>query len=166
MVKKQAVLEKLLNVIPGFHGYRKKEHLREDDKLIREYMVRILEEAIRDLCDALTYLAEYDFSTAEKFDSVMRELRLVTDKIRWAEHGYAPHYNIVKIQEEDLEKIREVDALLVEKVYKLRDFIGTIKNDAMMGNPLRDKIPEILRLINDIRSGLLEREKITRGWMS
>ena len=166
MVKKQAVLEKLLNVIPGFHGYRKKEHLREDDKLIREYMVRILEEAIRDLCDALTYLAEYDFSTAEKFDSVMRELRLVTDKIRWAEHGYAPHYNIVKIQEEDLEKIREVDALLVEKVYKLRDFIGIIKNDAMMGNPLRDKIPEILRLINDIRSGLLEREEITRGWMS
>lgn len=166
MVKKQAVLEKLLNIIPGFHGYRKKEHLREDDKLIREYMVRILEEAIRDLSDALTYLAEYDFSTAERFDNVMRELRLVTDKIRWAEHGYAPHYNIVKIQEEDLEKIREVDALLVEKVYELRDFIGTIKNDAMMGNPLRDKIPEILRLINDIRSGLLEREKIIRGWMS
>lgn len=166
MVKKQAVLEKLLNIIPGFHGYRKKEHLREDDKLIREYMVRILEEAIRDLSDALTYLAEYDFSTAERFDNVMRELRLVTDKIRWAEHGYAPHYNIVKIQEEDLEKIREVDALLVEKVYELRDFIGTIKNDAMMGNPLRDKIPEILRLINDIRSGLLERERIIRGWMS
>ncbi len=166
MVKKQAILEKLLNVIPGFHGYRKKEHLREDDKLIREYMVRILEEAIRDLSDALTYLAEYDFSTAERFDNVMRELRLLTDKIRWAEHGYAPHYNIVKIQEEDLEKIREVDALLVEKVEKLRDFIGTVKNDAMMGNPLQDKIPEILRLINDIRSGLLEREKITRGWMS
>ncbi len=166
MVKKQAILEKLLNVIPGFHGYRKKEHLREDDKLIREYMVRILEEVIRDLSDALTYLAEYDFSTAERFDNVMRELRLVTDKIRWAEHGYAPHYNIVKIQEEDLEKIREVDALLVEKVEKLRDFISTVKNDAMMGNPLRDKIPEILRLINDIRSGLLEREKITRGWMS
>ncbi len=166
MVKKQAILEKLLNVIPGFHGYRKKEHLREDDKLIREYMVRILEEAIRDLSDALTYLAEYDFSTAERFDNVMRELRLLTDKIRWAEHGYAPHYNIVKIQEEDLEKIREVDALLVEKVEKLRGFIDTVKNDAMMGNPLRDKIPEILRLINDIRSGLLEREKITRGWMS
>ena len=166
MAKKQAILEKLLNVIPGFHGYRKKEHLREDDKLIREYMVRILEEAIRDLSDALTYLAEYDFSTAERFDNVMRELRLVTDKIRWAEHGYAPHYNIVKIQEEDLEKIREVDALLVEKVEKLRDFISTVRNDAMMGNPLRDKIPEILRLINDIRSGLLEREKIIRGWMS
>jgi len=29
MVKKETVLEKLLNIIPGFHGYRAKEKLRK-----------------------------------------------------------------------------------------------------------------------------------------
>jgi len=166
LVKKKAILEKLLNIIPGFHGYKKKEYIREDDKLIREYMVRILTDAIRDLEEAIAYLAEYDFNTAERFDSVLRELRLITDKIRWAEHGYAPHYNIVKIQEEDLDKIREVDAGLVDDVEKLREFIASLKNDTMLGNPVRDKIRDALQLINSIKKRFLEREKIVRGWIS
>ncbi len=165
LVKKQAILEKLLNIIPGFHGYRKKEHIREDDRLIREYMVRILEEAQRDLSDALSILAEYDFSTAERFDSLMRDLRIVTDKIRWAEHGYAAHYNIVKIQEEDLEKMREIDAGLVEKVESLRDTAAKLRDDASMGNPVRDYIPLLMKSIREIRALLLEREKIIHGWM-
>ncbi len=165
LVKKQAILEKLLNIIPGFHGYRKKEHIREDDRLIREYMVRILEEAQRDLSDALSILAEYDFSTAERFDSLMRDLRIVTDKIRWAEHGYAPHYNIVKIQEEDLEKMREIDAGLVEKVESLRDTAAKLRDDASMGNPVRDYIPLLMKSIREIRALLLEREKVIHGWI-
>ncbi len=166
MVRKKAILEKLLDVIPGFHGYRKKEYLREDDRLIREYMVKILSEAIRDLQDAIAYVAEYDFTAAEKLDGiVLRELRLLTDKIRWAEHGYAPHFNIVKIQEGDLEKIKEVDAGLVDDVEKLRKAIEDLKNDSMLSNPVRDKIGEILKLIKSIREGLNEREKLVRGWM-
>ncbi len=165
MVKKKAVLEKLLDIIPGFHGYRKKEYIREDDRLIREYMVRVLTDAIRDLEEALSYLAEYDFSAAERFDNVLRDLRLVTDKIRWAEHGYAPHYNIVKIQEEDLNRIREVDAGLVDDVEKLREFMANLKNDAMLGNPVADRFRDALQLINSIKKGLMEREKIVRGWI-
>jgi hypothetical protein len=166
MVKKQAVLEKLLNIIPGFHGYRKKEYIREDDRLIREYLARLLDDAIRDLGDALSSLAEYDFATAERFDNVMRDMRIIADKIRWAEHGYQPHYNIVKIQEEDLEKMKEVDATLVEEVGKIRSIVEGIRKDAEMGNPVRDKIPVLSGEIGKVRQILLEREKIIHGWTS
>ncbi len=165
MVRKSTVLEKLLNILPGFHGYRKKEYIREDDRLIREYIVRILEDAIKNINDALTYIAEYDFTAAERFDNVLRELRLITDKIRWSEHGYAPHYNINKIREEDLEKIREVDGGLIDDAEKVKSFTETLLNDAMMGNPVRDRIPGLLKLIKDIRQALLEREKIIHGWI-
>ena len=166
MVRKEALLEKILNKIPGFRGYRQKEYLREDDRLIREYMVRILEEGLRSLSDAQTYIAEYDFTAAERLEIVMRDLRLVMDKIRWSEHGYAPHFNIIKIQEEDLEKIRELDLSLVEEIEKLRNILEEIRKDAMMSNPIRDKIPVILNAINSIRNKLIEREKILHGWMS
>ncbi len=165
MVRKEALLEKIMNRIPGFKGYRQREALREDDRLVREYLVRLLEEGIRSLSDALAYLAEYDFSTAERFENLMRDLRLLTDKIRWSEHGYAPHYNIYKIEQEDLTKILEIDSSLIDDVERLKNLLEEIKNDALMGNPVRDKIPEILRMINTIRQELMEREKIVHGWI-
>jgi len=34
-----------------------------------------------------------------------------------------------------------------------------------MYNPVAGKIPEIMRMIRTVRQALLEREKITRGWI-
>ncbi|MEM1679319.1 MAG: hypothetical protein QXJ56_06390 [Ignisphaera sp.] len=164
MVRRETALEKLLNILPGFHGYRRKEYIREDDRLVREYIVGILSGAIRDLEEAIANLAEYDFKAAELYDSVLRDLRAVADRIRWAEHGYAPHFNIIKIQEEDLGRIREVDAGLVDDVEKIRDFVMNIKRETLLRNPVRDRVPDLLKLLDDLRSRLLEREKIIRGW--
>lgn len=166
MVKKSALLEKLLNVLPGFHGYRRREYIREDDRLVREYLVKILSEAIRDLEESIVNLADYDFKAAEIYDSILRDLRTLTDKIRWAEQGYAPHFNIVKIQEEDLERIREVDGSLLDDVEKIREFTSNLKKDTIYRNPVRDRAPELVKLLDDLRTQLIEREKIVRGWAS
>jgi hypothetical protein len=165
MVRRSAALEKLLNILPGFRGYRKKEYIREDDRLIREYIVKILSEAARDLEEAIANLAEHDFKTAEIYDNILRDLRTVADKIRWAEHGYAPHYNIVKIKEEDLEKIREIDGGLVDDAEKIKSFVSDLKRDTVLKNPVRDRAPQLAQLISDLRSQLIEREKIVRGWV-
>lgn len=166
MVRKETVLEKLLNILPGFRGYRKKEYWREDDKLVREYLVRILSEAIRDIEEAITNLTSYDFGSAEIYDNVLRDLRTITDKIRWAEHGYAPHFNIVKIQEEDLKKIREIDGTLVDDVERIREFAANLKKDTIYRNPVRDKVLDLLKFLDEVRIQLIEREKIVRGWSS
>ncbi|MEL9940221.1 MAG: hypothetical protein QW348_02565 [Ignisphaera sp.] len=165
MVRRDALLEKLLNVLPGFRGYRKKEYVREDDRLVREYIVRVLTEAIRDLEEAIANIAIYDFGSAELFDSVLRDLRTVADRIRWAEHGYAPHFNIVKIQEEDLNRMREVDLSIVENAEKIREFAASVKRDSMLRNPVRERVQELVKLIDDVRAKLVEREKIVRGWV-
>ncbi|MCS7111598.1 MAG: hypothetical protein RMI45_03930 [Ignisphaera sp.] len=166
MVRREAALEKLLNILPGFRGYRRKEHLREDDRLVREYIVSLLSGAIRDLEEAIAGMAEYDFRAAELYDSALRSLRTVADRIRWAEHGYAPHFNIVKIQEEDLARIREVDAALIDDAERVKDFAVSVKREAVLRNPVRDRVSDLLKLIDDLRSQLVEREKIVRGWTS
>lgn len=79
MVRREAVLEKLLNILSGFRGYRRKEYIREDDRLVREYIVGILSGAIRELEEAIANLAEYDFKAAELYDNVLRDLRTVAD---------------------------------------------------------------------------------------
>jgi hypothetical protein len=82
MSRREYIFKKLLNILPGFRGYRKKEYVREDDKLVREYLVKVLTEAMRDLEDAIANIAEYDFKTAELSDNTLRDLRTVADKIR------------------------------------------------------------------------------------
>jgi hypothetical protein len=57
MSRREYIFKKLLNILPGFRGYRKKEYVREDDKLVREYLVKVLTEAMRDLEDAIANIA-------------------------------------------------------------------------------------------------------------
>lgn len=165
MTRKKAVLERLLDVLPGFKGYRQKEYLREDDRLIREYITKILSDAVRNIEDIVSKLVEYDYKTAEIYDEILRDLRLVTDKIRWAEHGYTPHFYITKILEEDLEKLREVDGGLVEYAEKIRGFTENLKKDVLLKNPVRDRAVELFELINEFKKQLGEREKVLRNWM-
>jgi len=164
MSRREYIFEKLLSILPGFRGYRKKEYVREDDKLVREYLVKVLTEAVRDLEDAIANIAEYDFKTAELFDNTLRDLRTAADKIRWAEHGYSPHFNIVKVREEDLAKMRDIDSSLVENVEKIRDFVSDIKKESLLKNPVRDKVQDLVKLLDDVKVKLVEREKVLKGW--
>ncbi|MHA1798041.1 MAG: hypothetical protein ACTSVY_06290, partial [Candidatus Helarchaeota archaeon] len=46
-------LEKLLKIIPGYHGYKNKEERRETDELVRKKAMRELEGAENKLIEAL-----------------------------------------------------------------------------------------------------------------
>jgi hypothetical protein len=165
MSRRKAVLEKLLDVLPGFKGYRRREYVREDDRLIREHIVKILMDAVRSLEDSISMLVEYDYKAADLYNEILRDLRLVMDRVKWAEYGYAPHFNIFKIDLGDLEKMKEIDGGLVDDAEKILDFIGNLKKDVLLKNPVRDKAPELIKLIDEFKQLLGEREKVIRGWM-
>ncbi len=165
MTRKKTVLERLLDVLPGFKGYRQKEYIREDDRLIREYITKILSDSVRNIEDVVSKLVEYDYKTGEIYNEILRDLRLITDKVKWAEHGYSPHFYITKILEEDLEKLREIDSGLVEHAEKIRDFTENLKKEVLLKNPIRDKTIELVKLIDEFKKQLGEREKVLRNWM-
>ncbi len=164
MSKKKTVFERILDYIPGFHGYRRKEFLREDDRLVRDYLVRVLTEAIHALEDVEAFIVDRDYPTVERLDEIMRDLRKLMDEIRWAEHGYAPHYNISKVREEDLMKLVDFDASLVEDVNGLKAFIEEMRDDAFKGNPVREKIYELYNRIKKLQDTWLKRAEIICGY--
>ena len=166
MVREKKWLEKLMDHIPGFRGYREREYIREDDQLLREYLSNEVEKAIHKLNEAVSNLSVYDFNTAEKLDSLVRECRLLMDKIRWAIHGYAPHYNIVKIDEEDLNKIREIDNKLVEHVKELEKLSDEILKNTRLGNKIDGEMRRLLDLFESIREVLDSRDEVVSGWVS
>ena len=166
MVRERKWLEKLMDFIPGFKGYRKREYIREDDQLLREYLSNEMAKSIHKLDEAVSNLALYDFTSAEKLDSLVRECRILMDKIRWAVHGYAPHYNIVKIKEEDLNKIRDIDDKLIEYVEKLDKISSEILKNTRLGNKIDSEMRDLLNLFESFREVLNSRDDIISGWVS
>jgi len=164
LAKEKTVLERLLELIPGFHGYKAKEYLREDDQRVREYVYRVLLEGVRRLEDAIARAASYDFRSADALNELLRDLRIAMDKIRWAEHGYAPHYDIAKIREDDLEKIRSLDEQLIPVAVGIKSKCDEVLSESMLGNPLDPKVGELRKLIARLRELILEREKLIREW--
>ncbi len=164
MTRKSTLLEKILDRIPGFSGYRKREKIREDDRIIRSYIVSILENAIKYIEDAQASLVDINYDRAVALDNLLRRLRLLTDKIRWAPHGYQPHYYIVKIEEQDLEKLRSVDAEIIGLVEQLAGIASKIADKAASGQvPDPRDLGGVNDLIKKIHGLLEERNKILMG---
>lgn len=163
MSKKFSWLEKLELYIPGFSGYKKRELIREDDRLLRNYLAKLLIDAKNFLEDAASIIVESNFPLARKINILASNVRLICDKLKFAESGYAPHYNIVKIDIPDLEKMRNCDEELVSVVNDILSLAKNIRDSAPTSNvkdELINKINSDISVVNDI---LDKRFKILRG---
>ncbi|MEM2813104.1 MAG: hypothetical protein QXO74_02815, partial [Candidatus Methanomethylicia archaeon] len=85
MSKKFTWLEKLELYVPGFSGYKKRELIREDDRLLRNYLVKLLTDAKNYLEDAASIISEFDFTLARKINVLASNVRLICDKLKFAE---------------------------------------------------------------------------------
>lgn len=161
--KKFTWLEKLELYIPGFSGYKKRELIREDDRLLRSYLVKLLTDAKNYLEDAASIMSEYDFTLARKINILASNVRLICDKLKFAESGYAPHYNIVKVDIHDLEKIKSCDEELVSIVNDILDLSKSVKDSASISTVKPELISKINENISKINDVLDKRLKILRG---
>lgn len=161
--KKFTWLEKLELYVPGFSGYKKRELIREDDRLLRNYLVKLLTDAKNYLEDAASIISEFDFTLARKINVLASNVRLICDKLKFAESGYAPHYNIVKVDIPDLERMKSCDEELVSIVNDILDLSKSIRDSASTStikSELISKINDNIAKVNDV---LDKRFKILRG---
>jgi hypothetical protein len=156
-------LEKLELILPGFSGYKKRELVREDDRLLRGYLVKLLTDAKNYLEEAASIMSEYDFTLAKKINTLASNVRLASDKLRFAESGYAPHYNIVKVDLPNLEEMKRLDEELVSIVNEILNLSKNVKEAASVSTvkvELLNKISEYLSKVDDIMG---RRIKVLRG---
>ncbi len=126
MGKETSIWEKLELVVPGFHGYKKKELLREDDRLVRAKVAEILAGARRELERALQRCAMVNCNMLMAIEDMRKRLVMLEGKVKHAEAGYAGFFDRVKIKEKELEKLIEYDAKMIELAEGIRDKAGAI----------------------------------------
>ena len=136
--------KKILGKIPGFSGYMERQNRRDSDKLLRETVASRFEEQWQRV-SALQrdFIGQGEISYLDDLESAAIQLRTFADRVRRARRGYSGLFDAVKINEEELAKLYQYDAAMLE----LADEVGrAIDNvEATVGS---DGLPAAIRNLN------------------
>ncbi len=149
-------------IIPGYHGYKQKEIRRESDKLVRDQLVKQLQNAKKDL----TSIQEDAVSSAPdlvgKLEDMLAELDTFLKKIQYADYGMGGLFDSEKIKEPELEKLIEFDKSTIETVMSLTAGIKELGSGLAEGGA--DKIKQLRSFIKDAIKYYGQRDEFIRGW--
>lgn len=160
----ERLLEKLARMIPGYGGYKDKELRREADKAQREYLSRRLRQQKEELQSQEGDMANRGFLDAlGETDRTARRLERAMDRIRFASYGYAGFFDLVKVREDELDRLYEHDASLLEEVEQIASKISELEVSSASEEDLRGSIKELDTLIAQLDRKLSEREDLLRG---
>ena len=118
---------RLLDLLPGFKGYREREERRQADKLLRDHLVGLIDGERSKLQHA-----EADLSRAGKvaqvgtLDRSVGQLTKWRDKLHYADYGYTGWLERPPINEPELDKLYQYDASLQDAITALGEKVAAV----------------------------------------
>src|SRR5262245_23040560 len=125
-------IERLSSKIPGYSGYVERERRRDIDKLHREHLADRLRGLKTPLTEVMRKLSQSGGRLFEVgvVDSAIKKLDHLENRVRFASYGYSGFFDVVKIQEQQLDSIYKFDLALVEHVDKIEAKLSELKTQA------------------------------------
>jgi hypothetical protein len=164
--KSLGTLEKLELFIPGFRGYKVKELIREDDRLVRQYLVSKMLESLRTIEEAQAQvLISAGLKAADELETAARKLRIMVDKIKYVPAGYAGLFDRAKVWEDTLNKLLDIDSKLIPTVNNIIEKVQALKNVSSNPDPqvINNTIMNINNLCDEITKLIQQREMLIMG---
>lgn len=109
------IFRKLLSKIPGFQGYVESGVRRDSDKVLRDLIanrVRELEMRLSSL--QREFISQGEIAFLDDLEASAVKLRTFGDRVRTAPRGYSSLFEAVKIKEQELQRLYEYDAALLD----------------------------------------------------
>ena len=114
--------------IPGFRGYKLKEQRREADRIVRDYVYKLLAQARDDLSRCFQLLNDARVTEIlETTNQLIARLDRVAEKINRAAYGYSAYFDSVRIDTQQLDQMLQYDTQLTDMARKLTDMISSFK---------------------------------------
>jgi hypothetical protein len=130
--KHMRLSERILAEIPGFRGYKEKELRRESDRLIRNHLYRRLSDAKSYLNDIFQKMSDRRlFEVLTGMDRLVAKFDRVAEKVNHASYGYAGFFNVVKVEEENLDRMIDFDNKLIDDVEKIVNAVEAFKTEVI-----------------------------------
>jgi hypothetical protein len=144
-------LERLADKIPGYSGYVDRERRRDIDKLHRTHLA----DRIRGLKTPLTNLIR-DLTAGGRLmevgtlDRTIKKLDALENRVRYASYGYAGFFDVVKIEQPQLEALYRFDLALVEHVDKLESKITELGAKSGAADALKAAATEVESAVDEV----------------
>jgi hypothetical protein len=165
--KKQMRLgERIVAAIPGFRGYKEKELRRESDKLIRNHLHLKLLESKDDLKSVFQKLSDRRYlDVITDMDRLMAKVDRVTEKVNHASYGYSGFFNIVKVTEENLDRMIDFDNKLVDDADGLVADVDAFKAEIAKGETknVKERVQSITDKVETFEEKFDRRAEVILG---
>jgi hypothetical protein len=158
--------ERILAAIPGFHGYKEKELRRESDKLIRNHLYLKLSGIKNNLRTVYQKLADRRwFDVLQDIDRLIAKVERVSQKVNHASYGYAGFFDIVKVKEENLDRMTEFDNNLVDDVESIATDVDAFKADVTKGEAknAKERIQALVDKVESFEDTFDKRQEVILG---
>ncbi len=158
--------ERILAVIPGFHGYKKKELRRESDRLIRNHLYVKLTGAKNDLRTVYQKLADRRWlDILTDMDRLLAKIERVNEKVNHASYGYAGFFDAVKIKEEHLDRMMDYDNQLLNDIDGFIADVDAFKADVNKGDAsnAKTRIQAVVDKLDTFEEAFDKRNEIIMG---
>lgn len=135
------LIGKVRNFLAGFVGYVDRENRREADKLLRETIAQRYEEQWNRISELQRQLvSEGQLELVDDLEAAAIKLRAFVDRVKGASYGYAGFFDAVRIHSDELAKVYEYDAALLEGAQNIANAVDNVA--ASIGS---DGLPAAIR---------------------
>jgi hypothetical protein len=153
--------EKVINAIPGWSGYQKRQKRRQADKLLRQTLADKLDAQRRRMDTAQKKLLEHGrLDLVDDVESAVTQLKTFADRIRFASYGYAGLFDAVKIRESELKQLYDFDAALIDYVERLDTANDHLQEAISQGEAIEDTVEVIQEITGEANSTFDRRQRL------
>ena len=164
--KEMRLSERILAELPGFRGYKEKELRRESDKLIRNQLYRKLSNAKSGFKDVFQKLSDRRmFEVLTDMDRVMARFDRVSEKVNHASYGYAGFFDVVKVQEESLDRMIDFDNELFDDAQKIVEEVTMLKSEVekQKFDKVKERVQSVRETLDAFEGTFDSREEVVLG---
>jgi hypothetical protein len=158
--------ERILAAIPGFRGYKEKELRRESDKLIRNHLYLKLIGMKNDLRTVSQKLADRRWlDVLADIDRLIAKVERVSQKVNHSSYGYTGFFDVVKVKEENLDRMIEFDNNLIEEAEGLTADVDAFRAEVTKGEAknAKERIQSIVDKLDSFEETLDKRQEVILG---
>lgn len=159
----QSGLEKILNKIPGYGGYREKEMRRDADKLLRDHIYSVLTTQRRRIEDIQSQLGVEFIEFVEKIGTARRRLQTLADTVHTAAYGYSGLFDAVRVKEEQLDALYQFDSGLLEQTDRIVAAVDSLQAAVDNGESPGGAIRELTAIITELQDLYNKRKDMITG---
>ena len=152
----QNFLERIMNALPGFKGYREKELRRDADRILRDHLAArldLLKKRLNEAAAGATRSGGLD--AINDIETARKRLDRVSNRIRYADRGYAPLFAVLKIDDAALARVYAFDVALIEAVDAIARASAPPEGDP--------SVKAMIAEIDALDARLSDRESVLRG---